>query len=227
MMLRLPAVLGRDELAQAQALLAGAEWEAGQASAGAQAVQVKNNQQLRADGDAARALQALVLGALERHPLFFSAALPKKVFPPMFNRYAGATNAYGAHVDNAIRYPKQTGERVRTDLSATLFLADPASYDGGELVVEDTFGEQRVKLAAGELVLYPGTSVHRVEPVTRGARLAAFFWIESLVRGIEQRRLLWDLDQSLMRLRERHGDDADTVRLAGSYHNLLRLWADT
>lgn len=226
MLLVIPSVLGPRELADAQAALAAAAWEPGDRTAGAQAARLKNNEQLPPTGDTARRLQALVLGALERHPLFFGAALPKKVFPPMFNRYAGGTNAYGAHVDNAIRYPAG-GERVRTDLSCTLFLADPASYDGGELVIEDTFGEQRVKLAAGDAVLYPGTSVHRVEPVTRGARLAAFFWVESLVRSTEQRRLLWEMDQALTRLRERHGDDADTTRLVGTYHNLLRLWADT
>lgn len=227
MLLHLKAVLGAEALAEARAVLADAAWQGGEATAGPQARSVKHNEQLPADGAAARHLQALVLGALERHPSFFAAALPKKVFPPMFNRYAGATNRYGSHVDNAVRYPAQTGQRVRTDISGTLFLADPASYDGGELVVEDTFGEQRVKLAAGDLVLYPGTSVHRVEPVTRGARLAAFFWVESMVRSAEQRRLLWDLDQALTRLRERHGDDDDTVRLTGTYHNLLRLWADT
>lgn len=227
MLLKMAQVLAPEALAEAQALLAGAEWEDGARSAGTQAVQVKRNQQLPPQGATARRLQALVLQALERHPVFFSAALPKKLFPPMFNRYAGESNTYGAHVDNAIRYPAGSAERVRTDLSATLFLADPAGYDGGELVVEDTFGEQRVKLAAGDLVLYPGTSVHRVEPVTRGARLAAFFWIESMVRSTEQRRLLWELDQALAALRTRHGDDADTVRLAGTYHNLLRMWADT
>lgn len=227
MLLKIPQVLAGDALAQAQALLADAEWEDGARSAGTQAAQAKRNQQLPPQGATARRLQALVLQALERHPVFFSAALPKKLFPPMFNRYAGAANAYGAHVDNAIRYPAGSSERVRTDLSATLFLADPAGYDGGELVVEDTFGEQRVKGAAGDLVLYPGTSVHRVEPVTRGERLAAFFWVESMVRGTEQRRLLWELDQALVDLRERHGDDAATVRLAGTYHNLLRMWAET
>jgi PKHD-type hydroxylase len=170
----------------------------------------------------------MVLGALERHPVFFSAALPKRVFPPMFNRYGGAANTYGAHVDNAIRYTPGRGERVRTDLSATLFLADPADYDGGELVIDDTYGEQRVKLAAGDLVLYPGTSVHRVEPVTRGVRVASFFWIESLVRSDEQRRLLHDMDRFLVHLRSTVGEtDPGVVGLTGTYHNLLRQWADT
>ena len=227
MLIRIPGLLAPDTLNRLQAGLAEADWQDGSTTAGSQARQAKNNQQLPTTSPLAAKLQALVLGALEGHPLFFSAALPCKLFPPQFNRYASPANHYGDHVDNAVRVVPGSSERVRTDLSATLFLADPASYDGGELVIEDTYGEQRVKLAAGDLVLYPGTSVHRVEPVTRGARLASFFWIESMVRSDEQRRLLFDLDMSLMRLRERHGDDADTVRLAGTYHNLLRMWAST
>ena len=168
-----------------------------------------------------------MLGGLEKHPLFFSAALPKKVFPPMFNRYGGEHNFYGDHVDNAVRYAPGTGVRIRTDISCTLFLADPANYDGGELVIRDAFGEQRLKGAAGDALLYPGTSVHRVEPVTRGVRLASFFWIESMVRSNEQRQLLFDFDMNLMRLRERHGETAEAVGLTGLYHNLLRQWADT
>lgn len=227
MLIRIPAVLGAEALRQAQAMLAEARWEGGAATAGSQARQAKNNEQLPPLSEPARQLQALVLGALERHPLFFSAALPKKLFPPMFNRYSGATNSYGSHVDNAIRHAPGGGPRVRTDLSCTLFLAEPEDYDGGELIIEDSYGEQRVKLPAGDMVLYPGTSVHRVAPVTRGARLASFFWIESMVRSDEQRRLLFDFDMSLMRLRDKHGDDAETVKLAGQYHNLLRMWADT
>ena len=162
----------------------------------------------------------------------FSATLPKRVFPPMFNRYGGRTNTYGAHVDNAVRYVPARGglppERVRTDISCTLFLADPADYDGGELVIDDTYGEQRVKLAAGDMVVYPGTSVHRVEPVTRGHRVASFFWVESMVRSDEQRRLLHDMDRHLMHLRGTVGEtDVGVVGLTGTYHNLLRLWADT
>jgi PKHD-type hydroxylase len=145
----------------------------------------------------------------------------------MFNRYEGANNRYGDHVDKAVRYAPGTGLRVRTDVSCTLFLAEPDHYDGGELVIADTFGEQRVKLAAGDAVVYPGTSVHRVEPVTRGARLASFFWIESMVRSDEQRRLLHDMDRALMRLRGRDGESDEAVALTGTYHNLLRLWADT
>jgi len=227
MLTRIPAVLDPQALAQASALLADARWESGETSAGQQAAQVKNNQQLPPTGETALRLQALVLGALEKHPLFFSAALPKKLFPPMFNRYGGDSNFYGNHVDNAVRYAPRSGERVRTDLSCTLFLSDPASYDGGELVVQHSFGEQRIKLTAGDAVLYPGTSVHRVEPVTRGERLASFFWIESMVRSDTQRQLLFEMDRALMQLRERHGETDEAVALTGTYHNLLRLWADT
>jgi PKHD-type hydroxylase len=227
-LIRIPELLDADALAHARSLLVGAPWTDGAATAGVQAAQVKRNEQLPPACDAALALQALVLGALDRHPLFFSAALPKRVFPPMFNRYGGRANAYGAHVDNAVRYAPRTGERIRTDLSATLFLTDPADYDGGELVIDDTFGEQRVKLAAGDLVLYPGTSVHRVEPVTRGHRVAGFFWIESMVRGDDQRRLLHDMDRFLVHLRSTVGEtDPGVVGLTGTYHNLLRQWVDT
>ncbi|WP_442774737.1 Fe2+-dependent dioxygenase [Sphaerotilus montanus] len=228
MLIRIPGVFDADALARARALLEDAPWTDGATTAGTQALQVKRNQQLPVTCAPAQALQSMVLGALERHPVFFSAALPKRVFPPMFNRYGGAANTYGAHVDNAIRYTPGRGERVRTDLSATLFLADPADYDGGELVIDDTYGEQRVKLAAGDLVLYPGTSVHRVEPVTRGVRVASFFWIESLVRSDEQRRLLHDMDRFLVHLRSTVGEtDPGVVGLTGTYHNLLRQWADT
>ncbi len=227
MLIRIPAVLSAEDLARARELLEGAPWEPGELTAGVQAAQVKNNLQLPATCGPALALQAMVLGALERHPLFFSATLPKKLFPPMFNRYEGTRNAYGDHVDKAVRYAPGTGARVRTDVSCTLFLAEPDHYDGGELVIADTCGEQRVKLAAGDAVVYPGTSVHRVEPVTRGARLASFFWIESMVRSDEQRRLLHDMDRALMRLRARDGESNEAVALTGTYHNLLRLWVDT
>jgi PKHD-type hydroxylase len=172
------------------------------------------------------AARAIVLEGLERHPLFFAAALPKRIFPPLFNRYEGAANAFGNHIDNAVRTVSGTGQRVRTDLSATLFLSDPADYDGGELVIEDTFGPRSVKLAAGDLILYPSTSVHRVAPVTRGARLASFFWIESMVRDDGCRRLLYDLDMAILDLRQTYGEIAPAVSLTGSYHNLLRRWAD-
>lgn len=234
MLLHIPQVLTPDELTRAQALLADAPWTTGRSTAGPQAATVKHNRQLPVACPQAAALQAIVLGALDRHALFFSAALPKRVLPPMFNRYAasadGVGDHYGDHVDQAIRHIPDgplAGQRVRTDLSCTLFLADPASYDGGELVIADTFGSPRLKLPAGDAVLYPGTSVHRVEPVNRGVRLASFFWIESLVRSDEQRRLLFDMDLALMRLRSRHGEGADAVSLTGTYHNLLRMWADT
>lgn len=227
MLLKIAQVLSPAELQEVHGLLALAPWQDGRTTAGAQAAQVKNNEQLAPGSEPLRALQALVLKALERHALFFSAALPKRVLPPLFNRYGGERNTYGNHVDQAVRYVAGSGQRVRTDISCTLFLADPADYDGGELVIQDTFGEQRIKLAAGDLVLYPGTSVHRVEPVTRGARLASFFWIESMVRADEQRRLLFEMDMSLMRLRAEHGESEVAVQLTGTYHNLLRLWADT
>ena len=227
MLIRIPAVLSPEALARSHQLLADAPWEPGEFTAGVQAAQVKNNLQLPATCAQAQALQAMVLGALEKHPLFFSATLPKKLFPPMFNRYEGVHNSYGDHVDKAVRYAPGSGVRVRTDISCTLFLAEPDSYDGGELVIADTFGEHRIKLAAGDAVVYPGTSVHRVEPVTRGARLASFFWIESMVRSDEQRRLLHDMDMALMRLRARDGESDEAVALTGTYHNLLRLWADT
>ena len=228
MLLHVREVLTAEELRAARVILDDAAWGDGRMTAGVQSAQAKNNQQLPQDGEAAHALQRIVLGALNRHALFFSAALPKKVFPPLFNRYGGTTNAFGSHVDNAIRYiPGGQAERVRTDVSCTLFLAEPHEYDGGELVVEDTFGAQRVKLPAGDMVLYPGTSVHRVEPVTRGWRLASFFWIESMVRSDEQRRLLFEMDTHLMRLRSAHGEgDPASIGLTGTYHNLLRMWAD-
>jgi PKHD-type hydroxylase len=229
-MLHIPNVLPREALNQARALLRDASWVDGGVSAGSQAGQAKRNEQLPLDSPALAQIQGLVLNAMERHPRLFSAALPKRIFPPMVNRYSGALNTYGDHVDAAIRHLRDErglAQRLRTDLSATLFLADPHEYEGGELVIEGSLVAQRVKLAAGDLVLYPGSTVHRVEPVTRGTRLAAFLWIESMVRQDAQRQLLFDLDMSLMALRERHGDSPETVRLAGVYHNLLRQWADT
>lgn len=213
------------ELQRVRALLADAPWADGRHSAGRQAAEAKNNEQLPADGDAARAAQAIVLQALDRSAAFLSAALPRQVFPPRFNRYAGSANTYGPHVDNAIRLAAG-GRRLRTDLSCTVFLSDPGMYDGGELSVEDGDTTRRFKLAAGHAVLYPGDRVHEVLPVTRGERLASFFWVESLVRDPQQRRLLWDLDRALMALRQQ-GETPSTVALTGTYHNLLRMWADT
>ena len=227
MLLNIPEVITQDEVRHARELLKSAPWTDGRASAGVQARQVKNNEQLPHDCDAAKQIRAMVLRGLDRHAIFFSAALPKRVFTPRINRYGGEANTYGNHVDNAIRFAPDTGLRVRTDISCTVFLADPDEYEGGELVVQDTFGEQRVKLRAGDMVLYPGTSVHKVEPVTRGYRLACFFWIESMVRSDEQRRLLYELDMNLLQLRKEHGEGPSTTALTGTYHNLLRMWADT
>ena len=169
----------------------------------------------------------MVLAALGRNPLFFSAALPKKVFPPRVNRYGGESNYYGNHIDGAVRYTPGSAQKVRTDVSCTVFLNDPEDYDGGELCIADTYGEHAIKLPAGHMVLYPGTSLHQVKPVTRGHRIACFFWIESMVRSDEQRRILYELDMNLLGLRKQHGDSGHTVGLTGVYHNLLRLWADT
>jgi len=199
----------------------------GAATAGGQAVQAKNNEQLQQGSAAAEAMQELVLQAIQRNAQFFSAALPKRIFNPLFNRYSPAADSYGRHVDGAVMHSRRDGLRVRSDLSCTLFLAEPDEYEGGELVVEHSFGKERVKLPAGDLLLYPGSSVHEVTPVTAGARLASFFWIESMVRCEAQRRLLYQMDMSLMRLRAELGESDATVQLTGTYHNLLRMWADT
>jgi PKHD-type hydroxylase len=224
MLLTFP-LLDDAELREARRLLHDASWSDGKATAGTQAAQAKNNEQLAPDSDHARQLRALLTAALERSPRFLAAALPRKLFPPQFNRYTGARNAYGEHVDNAIRFSGAL--RVRTDLSCTVFLADPAEYDGGELVIHGAGEPQRVRLPAGHAVLYPGTSVHEVTPVTRGARLASFFWIESMVRSNEQRQLLLELDDAITALRTAQGESASTIALTGTYHNLLRMWADT
>lgn len=227
MLLHVREVLDADEVAQARRILAAAPWEDGRLTAGEQSAQAKNNQQLREDCDATREVQQLLLRGLERHAVFFSAALPKQISPPLFNRYGGAANAFGNHVDSAVRFLRNGTGRVRTDISCTLFLSEPSSYDGGELVIQDTFGEQRVKLAAGDMVLYPGTSVHQVLPVTRGERLASYFWIQSMVRSDEQRRLLFDMDNHLRHLRSHVGEtDAGVIGLTSTYHNLLRMWLD-
>ena len=228
MLVHIKQLLTRDELRSVREILERATWGDGRVTAGVQSALAKNNQQLDQQGEASKALQPIVLQGLNRHMDFFSAALPKRVFPPLFNRYGGAANAFGNHVDNAVRFiPGTLGERVRTDISCTLFLSRPDEYDGGELVIEDTFGHKSVKLPAGDLVLYPGTSVHRVEPVTRGQRVASFFWVESMVRSDEQRRLLYEMDRHLMRLRTTVGeDDPAIIGLTGLYHNLLRAWAD-
>lgn len=229
MLVTVPAVLTPDQVRHARGLLASARWEDGRSTAGQQSALAKRNQQLLHDSPTARELGAAIVSSLSRHPLFISAALPKTIFPPLFNRYAAAEgHSFGNHVDNAIRYLPDGSGRIRTDLSATLFLADPESYDGGELIVEDTYGGHAVKLPAGDMILYPATSLHRVEPVTRGERLASFFWIESMIRDDGARTLLFDMDVALRGLAARMGDgDPGIVSLTGTYHNLLRRWADS
>ena len=227
MLLHIPDVLTPAEVGHAQALLADAPWADGRPGAGVQAAQVKNNEQLAHDSTTANEIRAMVLRGLDRCPLFFSAALPKKVFPPRLNRYGGDSNFYGNHIDGAVRYMPESGQRVRTDVSCTVFLNEPTDYDGGELCIADTYGEQAIKFPAGHMVLYPGTSLHQVKPVIRGHRLACFFWVESMVRSDEQRRLLYELDMNLLGLRTRHGETDETTGLTGTYHNLLRMWADT
>ncbi len=227
MILRVPNLLDGAALTRIRGILERASWSDGRITAGTQSAQVKNNLQLREDSVEAEHARAIVLDAVSRNGLLFSAALPRRIFPPLFNRYEGRHNAFGNHVDNAVRRIHGTPESLRTDVSATLFLSDPSSYDGGELVVDDTFGTRSIKLPAGDLVLYPASSLHRVEPVTRGARVASFFWIESMVRDDAHRRLLFDLDVSIMSLRDKHGETAEAVRLTACYHNLLRMWAET
>lgn len=226
MLLTLPDILSADQLRQARHALHDAPWTDGRQSAGSQAREVKNNLQLPHDCPAAQTIRALVLQGLDNSAQFFSAVLPLKVFTPRINRYSGDSNAYGNHIDNAVRV-LHGGQRIRTDVSCTVFLNDPADYEGGELVLADTYGEHSVKLPAGHAVVYPGTSLHQVKPVTRGERLACFFWIQSMVRSDEQRRLLYDLDMNLLALRQRLGETPETSALTGTYHNLLRQWADT
>jgi PKHD-type hydroxylase len=226
MMIEIPDVLDAAGVARLRAIVDAGEWVDGNATSGPQSALAKRNEQLGEDSAAAREGGALVLNALGRSPLFIAAALPSKIFPPLFNRYAGG-QVFGTHIDNAIRMKRGTDFRIRSDLSATLFLADPDSYDGGELVVEGAFGVQAVKLPAGHMILYPASSLHRVEPVTRGVRVASFFWLQSMVRDGEARRHLFELDQSVQTLAaERGQDDPTVIRLTGLYHNLLRRWAE-
>ena len=219
-------LLTADELGEVRALIARSNWANGRVTAGPQAAVVKNNEQLTEDAPLLPELRRIVLAAVSRSPLFFSAALPNRIVPPCFNRYAGSSNRYGEHIDNAMRARPDGSGYVRCDVSATLFLSDPDDYDGGELVIEDTFGRHEVKLPAGSLVLYPSSSVHQVQPVTRGERIGCFMFIQSLVRDAEQRRLLFDLDMELLALRQELGETASMVRLSGIYHNLLRRWGD-
>ncbi len=225
MLLPIPDVLSADQVAEFRRLLDASEWVDGRLTAGHQSVKAKENMQLREDDPAARRLGDTIVGALERNPLFTAAALPLKVFPPLFNRYS-AGQSFGTHIDNAIRQVPGTPHRVRTDLSATLFLSAPDEYDGGELVVEDVFGVQSVKLPAGHLILYPSSSLHHVRPVTCGARVSSFFWIQSMVRDDAQRTILFDLDMAIQRISQDVPGHSSSIQLTGVYHNLLRQWAD-
>ncbi len=226
MLVKCEAVLTKDEVAHCRSVLEGTKWVDGRITAGAQSALAKHNLQVPEDAPQARAMGEVVLRALARSQTFNSAAVPLRVFPPLFNRYDVGMK-FGAHVDNAIRFIAGPNIRVRTDLSATLFLTDPADYDGGELVIQDTYGEQSVKFAAGDMVLYPASSLHRVEAITRGSRWASFFWIQSMVKDDGARGLLYDLDQSIIRARADLGDTHEAVLgLTAAYHNLLRRWAE-
>jgi PKHD-type hydroxylase len=225
MLLQIPGVLTKTEVREARERLAAAPWIDGRVTAGHQSAQVKSNEQMPEDHEIARALGDHLLRALSRQPLFTSAVLPRRIFPPLFNRYTKGMT-FGAHIDNAVRAVPGTGARMRTDLSATLFLSEPDEYDGGELVIDDTFGSRIVKLPAGDLVLYPATSVHRVERIARGERLAAFFWIESMVRDDGDRTLLFEMDRAIAEMTAAGGQTAASVRLTAVYHNLVRKWAN-
>ncbi|CUS43965.1 MAG: Fe2+-dependent dioxygenase [Pseudomonadota bacterium] len=226
MLIAIPDLLSPDQLAEMRGIIDAAAWVDGNVTSGHQSALAKRNEQLPEDSDAARRAGAMVLDALAVSPLFVAAALPLKVFPPLFNRYAWG-QAFDTHVDNAIRIRRGSDFRIRSDLSATLFLADPESYDGGELVIEGQFGEQKVKLPAGHMVLYPASTRHHVTPVTRGVRVASFFWIQSMVRDESARTILFDLDSAVQAVAgDRGQDDAAVVQLTGVYHNLLRRWAD-
>ncbi|AXK83709.1 Fe2+-dependent dioxygenase [Pseudolabrys taiwanensis] len=223
MMVHVPNVLNAEQVARCRAVMEKAGWVDGRATAGHQSVQVKNNLQLPEGSPEARELGEMVLGALARSNLFMSAVLPKQVYPPLFNRYdAGMT--FGSHVDNAIR--SVAGMRLRTDVSSTLFISEPDEYDGGELVVEDTYGAHAVKLPAGDMIVYPATSLHHVTPITRGSRIASFFWTQSMIRDESKRALLFDMDMAIIKLTRDHPQHPSVVELTAVYHNLLRQWAE-
>ena len=226
MLIQIPEVLTPSQVAEVRRIVDGADWVDGNATSGAQAALAKRNRQLPEDSTAAKRAGEIVLDALGRHPLFMAAALPAKVWPPLFNRYTGG-DQFGMHVDNAVRLKRGGVERLRSDLSATLFLSDPDSYEGGELTVEDTYGAHAVKLVAGDLILYPASSLHHVTPVTSGERVASFFWIQSMIRSDAQRRVLFDMDLAVQRLAGELGQaHPSVVALTGTYHNLLRMWAE-
>lgn len=225
MILAIPDVLTPAQVASARQLLDAAEWVDGRATAGHQGARVKHNQQLPVNSPVAQELGDEILAALEKTPLFTAAALPLHILPPLFNRYAGGEN-FGTHVDGSIRQIPGTGQRLRTDLSCTLFISDPEEYDGGELEIEDTYGAKTVKLGAGQMILYPSTSLHLVRPVTRGARVCAFFWLQSMIREDAKRSLLFDLDIAIQRFGPGMATHPSVVQLTGVYHNLLRQWAE-
>ena len=224
MMLHIPNVLTPEQVRAMRAAIDAADWVDGRATVGAQGAQVKHNRQLPENSPVALEQGRLIQQALAAHPLYFAAALPLRTVPPLFNRYAGG-ETYGLHVDGAMR-PLPHGTALRTDLSCTLFLCEPEDYEGGELVVVDTYGTHEVKLPAGDLILYPSTSLHRVEPVTRGERVCSFFWVQSMVRDDSRRAMLFELDQTIQKLRARLGETEETVALTGQYHNLLRMWSE-
>jgi PKHD-type hydroxylase len=224
-MIHIPAVLTAEQVSEYRKVLQEADWADGRVTAGTQAAQVKRNWQVPEDSEIAQRLRLAVLQALSQSPLFFTTALPRRIYPPLFNCYEGDHNAFGNHVDNAIRTHPATAQHLRTDLSFTLFLSDPEEYEGGELVIEDGLGGHRVKYPAGDLILYPSYSVHRVEPVTKGRRFACFSWLESMVREPQQRELLYELDMTILTLRQEQGDSDISVRLTSCYHNLMRMWA--
>jgi PKHD-type hydroxylase len=225
MLLAIPNVLSPEQLAESRKLLEAAEWVDGKATAGHQGARVKDNMQLPVDSPVARQVGATILKALSANPLFMSAALPLHILPPMFNRYSGG-QTFGTHVDGSIRTVPGTNHRLRTDLSCTLFFAGPEEYDGGELIIEDTYGSKSVKLPAGHMILYPSTSLHQVTPVTRGTRLCSFFWLQSMIRDNGKRSMLFDMDVAIQRLGTENATHPSVVSLTGVYHNLLRQWAE-
>jgi len=224
-LLSIPNVLSPEQVAEARRVLESADWVDGKVSAGHQGARVKDNLQLPVESPVARQVGAMILKALGSNPLFMSAALPLHILPPMFNRYSGG-QTFGTHVDGSIRVVPGTNHRLRTDLSCTLFFAGPEEYDGGELIIEDTYGSKSVKLPAGHMILYPSTSLHQVTPVTRGTRLCSFFWLQSMIRDNGQRSLLFDMDVAIQRLGAEKATHPSVIQLTGVYHNLLRQWAE-
>ncbi|GLH80105.1 PKHD-type hydroxylase [Bradyrhizobium sp. SSBR45G] len=228
MLICVPGILSKDDVAEFRHIMDQSDWEDGRSTAGAQSAMVKRNEQLPPDSEVARKLGHRIISAMTANPRFLAAAIPQQIFPPLFNRYSAESgHHFGIHVDNAVRGDKLTGLRIRTDLSVTLFLSEPEEYDGGELIIEDLYGSHEIKLPAGDLVLYPASSLHMVTPVTRGVRVASFFWLQSMIRDPLARSMIFDLDTTIQGLSQRMGrDDPEMVRLTGLYHNLIRYWAE-